>query len=112
MSVYTSLNNQTDKEEPPTKKRRFFTETENGLISDYFKPSKDTKPPNSDRAQAFLKEHQKGGNFSGRSLQHIQDKVKTRIIPSQDNYLQYVVRGKTSISCLHYPGASEDILFD
>ncbi len=65
--------------EPPTKKRRFFTESENRLISDYFQPSKDMKPPNSDRAGAFLREHQKGGNFSGRSLQQIQDKVKTLI---------------------------------
>ncbi len=45
VSVYSSLNNQTDKEEPPTKKRRFFTETENGLINDYFKPNKDLNLP-------------------------------------------------------------------
>ncbi len=48
VSVYSSLNKPTDKEEPSTKRRRFFTETESELITNYFKPNKVSKPPNPD----------------------------------------------------------------
>jgi len=62
---------------PPQKKRRvFYTPNEDDIVKSYFNIEERTTTVKSTECAKFLKEHQKGELFKGRSVQNIQDKVK------------------------------------
>lgn len=76
--VATGSNSTTTDEVPPPKKKRriYFSNEEEKIIKDHFELTKHVKTA---ECVEFLAKHQVGDQFQNRSVQSIQDKVKTLI---------------------------------
>ncbi len=66
-----------DDVEVPKKKRMKYTSEEEKLVRDFFELDKRVKGATSADCVTFLLAHQSEDLFVGRTVQHIQDKVKT-----------------------------------
>ena len=70
---------------PSAKKRMYYTKEEEQIVTTHFNLTTRTTPAKSAECLQFLQSNQVGHLFKGRSVQSIQDKVKTIIRQLHNN---------------------------